>query len=239
MAASLNLSAILQVIDQATGPMRAIDRQAAQLGQGLQQTRGQLRELQRTQGNINSFRQLQQTLSTNADALVQQRQRVQQLTDAIAATTAPTLAMQRALDRAREIEQRMTAQTHQQTQQLEQLQQVLGQAGVDVNQLGQAETRLTDDIARTNQQLAEQRQRLEQVRLQQDRLNAVRRQHERLSRGAQNIGSAAATGAAIGAMAMSVPIKAYADAEDAAMSLRVSMMGAAGQVAPESAIKPF
>ena len=230
---TLNLSAILQVIDRATAPMRAIDRSAAQLGQGMQQTRAQLRQLQQTQGNINSFRSLQQSLADNESALQLQRQRVQQLTDAIAATPSPTLAMQQALQRAQDVQQRMTAQTTQQTQQLGRLQDALRDAGVNTNNLGDAESRLSSDISRTNDELAEQRRRLEQVRLQQQRLNQMREQHERIASRAQSIGASAATGAVVGAMAMSVPIKSYAEAEDAATTLRVSMMKANGQVADQ------
>lgn len=230
---TLNLSAILQVIDRATAPMRAINRQAQQLGQGMQQTRAQLRQLQQTQGNINSFRSLGNSLQQNEQAMQTQRQRVQQLTDAISATRHPTVAMQNALRSAQNVLGQMTDRTEDQRQQLARLQAALHTAGVDTNHLGDAERRLSSDVDRTNEQLAEQRRRLEQVREQQRRLNQMREQHERISRRTQNIGAAASIGAAAGAMAMSVPIKAYAEAEDAATTLRVSMMKANGEVAAQ------
>lgn len=230
---TLNLSAIIGVIDRATAPMRAINRQAQQLGQGMQQTRAQLRQLQQTQGNINSFRSLGNALQQNEQAMETQRLRVQQLSDAIGATTRPTAAMQNALRSAQNALGQMTDRTEDQRQQLARLQDALHNAGVDTNNLGDAERRLSSDVDRTNDQLAEQRRRLDQVREQQRRLNQMREQHERISSRAQSIGAGAATGAAVGAMAMSVPIKAYAEAEDAATTLRVSMMKANGEVAAQ------
>ncbi|MEC7119011.1 MAG: phage tail tape measure protein, partial [Pseudomonadota bacterium] len=168
------------------------------MGQGLQQTRTQLRQLQQTQGNINSFRTLRQSLGQNEDALQLQRQRVQQLTAAIAATPTPTLAMQRALQRAQDVQQRMTQQTTQQREQLNRLQDALRTAGVNTNNLGDAESRLSSDISRTNNELEEQRRRLDQVRQQQQRLNQVRQQHERISNSVRNVRNSASAGAALG-----------------------------------------
>ncbi len=230
---TLNLSAIIGVIDRATAPMRAINRQSQQLREEYKQTRTQLKDLQQTQGNINSFRSLGNALQENEQAMETQRLRVQQLSDAIGATTRPTVAMQNALRSAQNVMGQMTDRTEDQRQQLARLQDALHNAGVDTNNLGDAERRLSSDVDRTNDQLAEQRRRLDQVREQQRRLNQMREQHERISSRAQSIGAGAATGAAVGAMAMSVPIKAYAEAEDAATTLRVSMMKANGEVAAQ------
>lgn len=230
---TLNLSAILQVIDRATAPMRAIDRQAQQLGQGVKQTRTKLKELEKIQGNINAFRSLGQTVGESEHAMQLQQQRVQQLTDAINASTRPTVAMQNALRSAQNVLGQMTERTQEQRNQLNRLQTSLQEAGVDTNDLASSEQRLSQDVSRTNQELTEQRQRLEQVRQQQQRLNQMREQHERIASRTQQVGAAAATGAAVGAMALSVPIKSFAEAEDAATTLRVTMMDSSGAVASQ------
>lgn len=229
MANNLQLQAILNVIDRATAPLRQIAGGSSRAAEALKTARQQLRQLQQTQGDINSFKQLTRGLADTQQELGQARQKLQQMQAAIAATSNPTQKMMRDLQRAQLAVNQLTQAENDQTQQLQQVRQRLQQAGIDVNNLGQHEQRLAADMARANQAIREQQERLR-------RLNEINRQYQQTMQQSRELAgkgtSMVMAGAATGA-ALSVPVKAYADNEDAATQLRVAMMKANGQVAPE------
>jgi len=227
--ANLSISAVLQVLDRATAPLRQIAGGSSHATAALRATREQVKALQRQQGDINSFKQLTQGLVTTQNELTQARQKLQQMQAAIAATSNPSQRMIRDLQRAQLAVNQLTQAETDQTQQLQQVRQRLQQAGVDVNNLSQHEQELANRLRIANRAMQEQQERLR-------RLNEANRQYQQTmqqsrelaAKGTGMIMAGAATGAAL-----SVPVKAYADNEDAATQLRVAMMKASGQVAPE------
>lgn len=229
MANNLQLQAILDLVDRATAPLRRIMGGSQQAADALKTARSALRQLQQQQGDINSFKQLTRGLADTQQELGQARQKLQQMQAAIAATSNPTQKMIRDLQRQQLAVNRLTQAETDHTQQLQQVRQRLQQAGIDVNNLGQHEQRLAADMARANQAIREQQERLR-------RLNEINRQYQQTMQQSRELAgkgtSMMMTGAATGA-ALSVPVKAYADNEDAATQLRVAMMKSNGQVAPE------
>lgn len=229
MANNLQLQAILDLVDRATAPLRRIMGGSQQAADALKTARNALRQLQQQQGDINSFKQLTRGLADTQQELGQARQKLQQMQAAIAATSNPTQKMIRDLQRQQLAVNRLTQAETDHTQQLQQVRQRLQQAGIDVNNLGQHEQRLAADMARANQAIREQQERLR-------RLNEINRQYQQTMQQSRELAgkgtSMMMTGAATGA-ALSVPVKAYADNEDAATQLRVAMMKSNGQVAPE------
>ena len=61
--ANLNISAVLQVLDRATAPLRQIAGGSSHAAAALKAAREQVKALQRQQGDIHSFKQLSQGLS--------------------------------------------------------------------------------------------------------------------------------------------------------------------------------
>lgn len=229
MANNLQLQAILDLVDRATAPLRRIMGGSQQAADALKTARSALRQLQQQQGDINSFKQLTRGLADTQQELSQARQKLQQMQAAIAATSNPTQKMIRDLQRQQLAVNRLTQAETDHTQQLQQVRQRLQQAGIDVNNLGQHEQRLAADMARANQAIREQQERLR-------RLNEINRQYQQTMQQSRELAgkgtSMMMAGAATGA-ALSVPVKAYADNEDAATQLRVAMMKSNSQVAPE------
>lgn len=227
--ANLNISAVLQILDRATAPLRQIAGGSSRAAAALKATREQVKALQRQQGDINSFKRLTQGLSDTQNELTQSRQKLQQMQAAIAATSNPSQRMIRDLQRAQLAVNQLTQAETDQTQQLQQVRQRLQQAGVDVNNLSQHERELADRLRAANRAMEQQQERLR-------RLNAANQQYQHTMQQSRELAGKGtgmiAAGAATGAV-LSVPIKAYADNEDAATQLRVAMMKADGQVAPE------
>lgn len=229
MASNLQLQAILNLVDRATAPLRQIAGGSSRAAAALKATREQVKALQRQQGDIHSFKQLSQGLSDTQRELVAARDKVNRMRAAVQATSNPSAKMLRELNQATEAVKRLKQAETDHTQQLQQVRQRLQQAGVDVNNLSQHEQELANRLRAANRVMEQQQERLR-------RLNAANQQYQRtmqqsremMGKGTGMIAAGAATGALL-----SVPVKAYAENEDAATQLRAAMMKSDGQVAPE------
>ncbi|HEJ6164808.1 TPA: phage tail tape measure protein [Pseudomonas aeruginosa] len=83
MANNLKLEVILQAIDRATAPIRAVTNSSTGLGRALKESRDQLKALQSTQADVTSFRQAKSASIEQANALQAARNSVRQLSSAI------------------------------------------------------------------------------------------------------------------------------------------------------------
>ena len=224
--ADLSFRAQIELIDRMTAPMRSLSSQADRLGRQFGETAQAARKLQSQQGLINSFRQQKQALADTSEAAVRSRARLQQLEQQMRDTANPSATLIRQFEAAGRESQRLNARLDSQRQHLQQLRGRLSDAGISTNNLSDHERELARNIERTNQQLAEQRRRMERVRQIQSQWQ------DQQSRWSNVRGTA--TGVAVGgALAMSVPVRSFTEAEDAATSLRVSMMDASGAVSSQ------
>jgi TP901 family phage tail tape measure protein len=118
------------------------------------------------------------------------------------------------------------------------LTQELSAAGVDVSQLADEEKRLKTRLESTNSALEAQRKKMALITEQQRRMSAAKAAYDKTRAIQGTLASTGAglmaTGAATGALAIK-PVIDYAQAEDAATGLKVSMMGAGGVVHKEFA----
>lgn len=162
--ADLNFRAQIELLDRMTAPMRSIASQADRLGRQFGETAQAARKLQSQQGLINSFRQQKQALADTSEAAVRSRARLQQLEQQMRATANPSAALVRQFEAAGRESQRLNARLDSQRQHLQQLRGRLSDAGISTNNLANHERELARNIERTNQQLAEQRRRMNEVR---------------------------------------------------------------------------
>ncbi|MBL0229465.1 MAG: phage tail tape measure protein [Moraxellaceae bacterium] len=229
MASNLQLQAILNLVDRATAPLRQIAGGSSRAAAALKATREQVKALQRQQGDIHSFKQLSQGLSDTQRELVAARDKVNRMRAAVQATSNPSAKMLRELNQATEAVKRLKQAETDQTAQLNTVRQNLQRAGIDVNNLSQHERELADRLRAANRVMEQQQERLRRLNAANQRYQQTMQQSRELAgKGTGMLAAGAATGAVL-----SVPIKAYADNEDAATQLRVAMMKASGQVAPE------
>jgi TP901 family phage tail tape measure protein len=197
MANDLKLRVLLNAIDRATGPLRAIHRQSTDTAKALKAARDKLKTLNDTQKQINGFRELKQGLGATQTALESTRLRTQRLGRDLAQTQNPTRAMTRDFEQAKRALLQLKGQESAQTMQLQQMRQKLQAAGVSTRSLSEHERRLRQDISGANQQMDAQRRRLENLTRQQQRLSRATQAYQRQRQTAGNLagmGAAAVAG---------------------------------------------
>lgn len=233
MANDLKMEVILQAIDRATRPIRAITQGSIGLGQALKNNRDQLKSLQAQQADIRSWSILRNASAKTDTALQDARERVKELSRQMAATGVPTRQMVADMQAAVRTATELKRKHQEQQSQLQGLRNRLNDAGISTRNLSQHSRDLKQRIQETNEAISAQGRRMQALVKQQKRLAAARAQFDKSQ---QLAGSMAAGGAAgLGtAYAISRPLKgivdAFAPAENAATQLKVAMMDSAGQV---------
>ena len=83
MARNLRLQVMLNAVDRVTGPLKRMRQNAGQTGQAMRDTRDQLKELQRTQSDLTSYRKANAAQRQNTRAMRDARARNHQYTQAL------------------------------------------------------------------------------------------------------------------------------------------------------------
>ncbi|MGQ7261190.1 phage tail tape measure protein [Vreelandella sp. V005] len=83
MARNLRLQVMLNAVDRVTGPLKRMRESTGKTGQAMRETRDQLKELQRQQSDVTSYRKANAALRTNTRAMHDARERNRQYTQAL------------------------------------------------------------------------------------------------------------------------------------------------------------
>jgi TP901 family phage tail tape measure protein len=236
MANDLKMEVILQAIDRATRPIRAITQGSIGLGRALKESRDQLKVLQDQQRDVSSWRTLRAASEQTDTALQAARDRVKALGQNMAATSVPTRQMTRDLKSAIREATRLKQEHQEQQVQLQGMRNKLASAGISTRNLGQHERDLRQLIAQTNQTISDQGRRLEALSRQARKAAAAKEKFDKAQQVAGSMAAGGAAGLASG-YALSRPLQgmvdAFAPAENAATQLKVAMMDKNGQVAAD------
>lgn len=236
MANDLRLRVLLDAIDQATAPLKRIDKASLEAGRQLKAARDRLKELNAQQKDISAWRtQLTQTQETT-QALDAARAKVRAIAQEMAATGAPTKAMASSMRTAVREAQRLKTEHQQQAEKLQQLRGKLYSAGISTRDLGSHERKLREQISSTNEAISVQSRRMDELASRQAKLAKARAALERTQGLAAKMAGTGAAGLATG-YAAAQPVKAvlgaFAPNEDSATQLKVSMMDGNGKVAED------
>ena len=233
MANDLKMEVILQAIDRATRPIRAITQGSIGLGRALKESRDQLKTLQAQQADIRSWSILRNASAKTQTELDDARARVKELGRQMAAAGVPTRKMADEMQSAIRAATDLKRQHQEQQTQLQGLRARLGAAGISTKTLSQHSRDLKARIQETNEAISAQTRRMQALVAQQKRLAAARAQFDRAQQVAGGMAAGGAAGLGTG-YALSRPLKgivdAFAPAEDAATQLKVSMMNSTGTV---------
>lgn len=229
MANDLKMEVILQAIDRATRPIRAITQGSVGLGRALKDSRDQLKALQTQQRDVSSWRTLRAASEQTETALQAARDRVKALGRDLAATGVPTRQMTRDLKGAIREATALKRQHQEQQVQLQGLRNKLGAAGISTRNLSQHERDLRQRIEQTNQTITEQGRRMQRLTAQTKQLAMARAQYDKTQQLAGSMAGAGAGSAAAGA-AMGVPVlstvQSYMGFEDAMAGVAKQVEGA-------------
>ncbi|GJN53065.1 hypothetical protein TUM20286_28170 [Pseudomonas tohonis] len=221
------MEVILQAIDRATRPIRAITQGSIGLGQALKNNRDQLKSLQAQQADIRSWSILRNASAKTDTALQDARARVKELSRQMAATGVPTRQMVADMQAAVRTATELKRKHQEQQAQLQGLRNRLNDAGISTRNLSQHSRDLKQRIQETNEAISAQGRRMQALVKQQKRLAAARSQFDKSQQLAGSMAGVGAGSAAAGA-AMGMPVlsmvKDYMSFEDA-------MAGVAKQVA--------
>lgn len=193
MANDLKMEVILQAIDRATRPIRAITQGSVGLGRALKDSRDQLKAMQAQQRDISSWRTMRTAAGQTEQSLQQARDRVKELGRQMAANGVPTRQMQRDLQGAIRAATALKREHQEQQTQLQGLRGKLNAAGISTRTLSTHERELRSRIEHTNKSIADQTKRMQALAQQSKRLAQARAQYDKTQ---QLAGSMAGSGAA-------------------------------------------
>lgn len=233
---TLKLQILLGAVDKLTAPLKAVTGQSRITAKDLADTKAKVRDLEKQSGQIDGYRTLGKQIGATRAELTQAQQTAQRMARELAATSNPTKAMTRDLEKAKGAVRDLTNKEREMVSRHGAMKTAMQQAGINTKQLSQHQRQLKTDLAATTAQLEQQRSKLAQVTSQQKRLAQVKanyRQTQELRGQIAGHGAAAlATGTAMG-MTTLKPVIEFAKAETSVVDLKVSMMGKGGQLRKE------
>ncbi|WP_110675918.1 phage tail tape measure protein [Salinicola sp. RZ23] len=202
MARDLKLQVILDAVDKATRPLRAIQRQTESASTALKEQRQTLKRLQAVQKDVSSFKTLKSQSNATGQALREQQERIKRLSRQMRDNQGDTQALaaerRKAIEQARKLSQRYSDEQ----QKLQRLRSSLTQSGVDTRQLGQAQQKLTQEMNQANAAVDEQKRKLQQLAERQRKLAQAQNQYDTRMGRANAMRGAGMAGMATGGAAL-------------------------------------
>lgn len=199
----LRVRVMLDMVERATKPMRAVLGGAKGAGEALRATKEDLARLSAAQKDLDGFRQLKGEAAQVASALEQARAKAADLAKAHKAIEAPTAKMTRELEKARATVNKLEAQEGSHALQLQTLRERMRSAGLGADGLAAHQRRLAKATADATKRATEQEGALAKVAARQKRISAAKAGMERATETGSNLAATgvgvAAVGAAIGA----------------------------------------
>lgn len=233
---SLSLNVILTAVDRAVHPLQSLQRASRATAEAVKAAKNELKALNQTQGKLDAFRQLNREASSTQNALRAAQDRVRSLSQAMRQAGAPTAAMTREFQAAVRAAHGLKQQEQDLERRIAGTRAELRAAGINTRNLTQAQRELRERTAAATAALEQEQARLRAVNDQLRRMHEARARYDRTTAIAGKLAGGGAklmAGGAITGAALTVPIVAFAAAEDSATQLRAAMMRAGGTVRAE------
>ena len=200
---SLRLEVILAALDQATGPLRAIQRQSSETADALRESQAALRQLNAASSRLRGFQDQARQLRELSQQSQEARRTIDRLQNQIG-RRGPEPALLRQLREQQRLLARLDTARGRSRTALERERAALRAAGIDTSRLGDEQRRLAAEIARVGAAARRQEADLRRLSERQRALNSAQRQYNRSMRagadlrgtGAGMLGSGVAAGAA-------------------------------------------
>ncbi len=224
--ANLSLKATIELIDKMTAPMRGIASQADRLSRQFDVMGQSAKEIVGHQRLIDSFKKQSKQVSETSEKYKEAQQRLDMLSKKMAQAVKPSQTLTKQFESAQRNFEKIESRLTNQNIRLATTKKKLNEVGISTANLSKHEETLAKSIEKSNKQLAEHRKRLTKVRHLQSQWSKQKSRWQ----SARNSGATTALG---GVAVMSAPIGAFAEAESAATSLKVSMMDSTGQVSKQ------
>lgn len=189
----VKLQVLLRAVDQATRPLKSIEKASKTLAGDIRATQTTLRELNSQASKIEGFRKTSAQLAVTSQSLAKAKQEAAALATQFQNTERPTRAQAKVLESAKRAAEALQVKTNSLTESVRRQQRELGAVGINTRNLANDERGLKSRIGETTLQLNRQREALARVSAQQAKLSAVK---QRYQAGKELAGKSAAVGAA-------------------------------------------
>ncbi|MGI6925516.1 phage tail tape measure protein [Enterobacter hormaechei] len=193
MSNNVRIEVLLNAVDRASRPLKAIQNASKSLAGDIRNSQTTLRDLNAQASRIDGFRKASAQLAVTGQSLNKAKQEAAALAVQFKNTENPTKAQARAMEAAKKSAAELQLKYNGLRQSVQRQRTELAQAGINTRTLSADERRLKTSISETTAQLNRQREALARVSQQQAKLSRVK---ERYQTGKSLAGSAAAAGAA-------------------------------------------
>lgn len=193
MSNNVRLEVLLNAVDRASRPLKAIQNASKSLAGDIRTSQTSLRDLNAQASRIDGFRKASAQLAVTGQSLNKAKQEAAALAVQFKNTENPTNAQARAMEAAKKSAADLQLKYNGLRQSVQRQRTELAQAGINTRTLSADERRLKTSISETTAQLNRQREALARVSQQQAKLSRVK---ERYQAGKSMAGSMAAAGAA-------------------------------------------
>ncbi|WP_449546702.1 phage tail tape measure protein [Lelliottia amnigena] len=193
MSNNVRLEVLLNAVDRASRPLKAIQTASKSLSGDIRTSQQSLRELNAQASRIDGFRKASAQLAVTGQSLEKAKLEAQALATQFKNTERPTRVQAQVLESAKRAAEGLQTKYNSLTESIKRQQRELGAAGINTRNLANDERGLKSRISETTAQLNRQREALAKVSAQQARLSQVK---DRYQAGKSLAGSMAGAGAA-------------------------------------------
>lgn len=159
----LELKVITSLQDKLSAPLKGIGGASLQAAKELEKLQGELKQLSAAQQNIERFRNLKTSIDASKSAFEAAQSRVKSLAQELSKTESPSRSLQMQFQKARNEASQLKDKLSTQSIELQKLRTNLSSAGISTKSLSQGEIALRQNIAKTNEALDKQQQKLNKV----------------------------------------------------------------------------
>jgi TP901 family phage tail tape measure protein len=198
MDRELKIRMMLEASDKVTRPLRDIAAGSRAATGALKETRDRLKELERAQGDITSFRKLKNEIRGSETEMQAAQARVAALARQMGEASSPTRQLTREFEKAKREAAGLKTENERQSVALQQVRDRLRAAGVGTADLVTHERDLRSAIERTNRELTEQTDRLGRADARTRRFAEARERFGRVQGMATGLAAGGAAGIATG-----------------------------------------
>lgn len=210
----MRIRLVMSALDGASGPVKKLAQAASKGARDIKANEKALRELQRAQGNVESYRKVRAEIGASARSYRAARDQVARLKAEYAALDAPTRAQARAVSAAERAAAKANLTYKLQSDRLKTLRQGFRDAGSSARTLDQHQTSLAIKIVGTTRAIDKQRAALEHLGRRQQQAYAASAKAEKL----RNASGKLAVGGAVTAGAGAVAATPFVEGTKQAMS---------------------
>ncbi|HIE8685785.1 TPA: phage tail tape measure protein [Klebsiella pneumoniae] len=206
MSNNLKVQVLLNAVDKASRPFKAVQAAAKNLSSDIRQTQANIKELDAQAGKIDGFRKTNSQLAVTQQNLKDAKAEVAALAVAFRSAERPTAQQARALEKARQAAAELQTKSNALRLSVQQQREALTAAGISTRSLSSEQQRLKTASAQATVSLSRQKQELQRLNAQQERLNLTSeryRKGQELSAKVRNAGAAGVGAATVGAVAAS------------------------------------